>query len=71
MKQQNFIAPIVMRYVLFIINIYFSIQMTSAYGWSFLSILLILFATRDFVHATRLVQIYYYLKKNSDKQDKQ
>ncbi len=66
MKPNYFVGPIVLRYLFFVVNFYFTIRTTSAFGWSFLTILLAIFTTRDFVHAVRLTQVYLEIKKHSD-----
>lgn len=67
MKQQYFVGPIVLRYLFFAVNFFFTVRTTSVFGWSFLSILLAVFATRDFVHAVRLTQVYLKIRKHTDK----
>lgn len=66
MKQNYFVAPIVLRYLFFVMNFYFTIRIVSVLGWSFLAFLLAVFATRDLVHAVRLTQIYLQIKKHKD-----
>lgn len=66
MKQQFFVGPIVLRYIFFVVNFYFTVRTTSAFGWSFLSILLAVFTTRDFVHAVRLTQVYLKIRKHNE-----
>lgn len=72
MNQKNLIGPILIRFAFFALNLYFTIRVTGHSGWNFFSILLTLFATRDFVHAIRLSQVYYHMKKvtENDKKDK-
>lgn len=63
MNHNNLIGPILLRFAFFAINLFFTVRVTSVAGWNFFSILLAFFATRDFVHAVRLTQVYYHLKK--------
>lgn len=68
MNQNQIFGPIILRYVFFAINFFFTVQTTSNLGWNFLSILLAMFATRDFVHATRLSVIYLKLRDHNQNQ---
>lgn len=63
MNQKNLFVPILMRFAFFALNLYFTIRVTGQTGWNFFSILLAFFATRDFVHAVRLGQVYHHIKK--------
>jgi len=69
LNQNNLLGPIIFRFAFFAINLFFTIRITSFAGWNFFVILLAFFATRDFVHGARLAQVYYHMKKNSDKND--
>ena len=66
MNQNYFVGPIIVRYLFFIVNFYFTIKTTASFGWSFLSVLLAIFATRDFVHAVRLTQVFLKIKNHKD-----
>lgn len=70
MDQKSLIAPILMRFAFFAFNLYFAIRVTGQSGWNFFSILLVIFATRDFVHTVRLSQVYYHIKKVTDQEKK-
>lgn len=66
LNQNYFVGPIILRYVFFAVNLFFTIRVTTFFGWSFLAILLAMFTTRDFVQAVRLTQIYLRIKNNKD-----
>ena len=70
MNQKNLLGPIILRFIFFAINLFFAIQVAEFSGWNLFSILLAFFATRDFVHGARLAQIYYYIVKNINDDDK-
>ena len=63
MNHKKLIIPILVRFSFFALNLYFTIVVTGQSGWNFFSILLAFFATRDFVHAVRLGQVYYHIIK--------
>lgn len=67
MNYLNLLGPIVFRILFFALNLYFAIQITSTSGWNFFSILLAFFATREFVGAIQMGQVFYHLKKVNDK----
>ena len=66
MKQNYFVGPVVLRYLFFVVNFYFTIQIISTLGWGFLAVLLAVFTTRDLVHAVRLTQVYIEIRKHKD-----
>lgn len=71
MDQKKLLGPIVIRFIFFAINLFFTIRITSASGWNFFTIFLASFAARDFVHGVRLAQVYYHLNKTlKNDQDK-
>lgn len=70
MNQKNLIMPILMRFAFFALNFYFTIRVFGSSGWNFFSILLAFFATRDFVHAVRLGQVYYHIQNSSKNKPK-
>lgn len=63
----NLLGLIGFRFIFFVLNLNFAIQVTSASGWNFFSILLAFFATREFVGAIQMCQFFYHLKKTSEK----
>ena len=65
MKKKDFIIQIVFNYVLAAIFIWFAIDYVAEFGWRFLSIIFVLFATRDIVRGTKILQIYLKLKKGN------
>jgi len=65
LNYNNLLGPVIMRFIFFALNLFFAVRVTSFSGWSFFSIIFAFFATRDFVHAVRLTQVYYHIKKNS------
>lgn len=67
MSYLNLLGPIFFRFSFFALNLYFAIQITSTSGWNFFSILLAFFATREFVGAVQMSQIFLHLKKLKDK----
>lgn len=69
MNTKHLLGPIVIRYLFFALNFYFTIYLVADSGWSFFPFILASFAARDFVQATQLAQIYYKLTKNIDKKD--
>lgn len=70
LNQKNLLGPIIIRFLFFALNLFFLIQINDVAGWSFLSILLAFFATRDFVQGVRLSQIYYHITKSKNDQNK-
>ena len=62
LNTKNLLVPIVIRYLFFLINFYFTVKLVTIAGWSLFPILLAAFATRDFVQASQLTKIYYHLK---------
>lgn len=70
MNQNSLLAPILLRFSFFILNLYFTVRVTSYMGWNFMSFLLAMFATREFVATVRMGQVYYHLSKNKDKDKK-
>lgn len=70
MNQKNLLGPIIFRFAFFAINLYFLMQINSIAGWNFVSFLLVFFATRDFVQGVRLAQVYYFIQKNNQNNDK-
>lgn len=66
MNHKNLLGPILFRFAFFALNLFFLIRLTTVVGWNFFSILLAVFATRDFVHGIRLVQVSYHIKKGFD-----
>lgn len=69
MNTKYLLGSIVIRYLFFALNFYFTIYLVADSGWSFFPVILASFAARDFVQATQLAQIYYKFTKNMDKKD--
>ncbi len=69
MNQNNLLGPILIRFGFFVLNLYFTIRMTSVAGWSFFSVILAIFATREFVGAIQMGQVYIHLKKYNEKKN--
>lgn len=69
MNYLNLIGPILVRFSFFALNLYFAIQITSTSGWNFFSVILALFATREFVGAIQMGQVLIHLKKVTDKKE--
>ena len=67
LNQNFFVGPIVLRYIFFGINLFFTVRVLSEFGWNFLAILLAVFATRDFVQAVRLTSVYLKIKNHNGK----
>lgn len=63
----NLLGPILFRFSFFALNLYFAVQITSTSGWNFFSIILALFATREFVGTIQMGQVLIHLKKVNDK----
>lgn len=66
MNKKVLLAPVILRYLFFFFNLYFTIKIVSLSGWGFFSIILASFAARDIVQATQLAQIYYQVTKQMD-----
>lgn len=66
MNEKHLLGPIIIRYLFFAINFFFTIQIVSTAGWNFFPIILAAFASRDFVQASRLAQVYYHITKKPD-----
>ena len=69
MNTNHLLGPIIIRYLFFGLNFYFTIHLVGNGGWGFFPIILASFAARDFVQATQLANIYYKLTKNIDKKE--
>lgn len=71
MNQKKLLGPILLRFVFAALNFFFTTQVLAGSdgNWNFFSVLLATFATRDFVQAARLAQVYYYIYK-SDRENK-
>ena len=69
LNTKHLLGPIVIRYLFFAVNFYFTIHLVANGGWGFFPVILASFAARDFVQATQLAQIYYKLTKNIDKKE--
>ena len=71
LNTKNLLVPILIRYVFFLINFYFTVKLVMIAGWGLFPLILAAFATRDFVQASQLTKIYYHLKtidrNNKDK----
>lgn len=65
MKKSDFIIQIVFNYILAAVFIWFAIDYVDEFGWGFFSIISVLFATRDIVKGTRILQIYLKIKKGN------
>ncbi|MGX7394776.1 DUF4305 domain-containing protein [Carnobacterium mobile] len=63
MNSKNFIMQIVFNYVMSFIFIWFTINSVSTEGWGIFPVLFVLFATNDFVRASKLLEIYFKIKK--------
>lgn len=61
-KQLKF--QILFKYVFFALFLFFTIDSVSSNGWGFFSYLFAIFATKDFVQATRLAQAFLQIKKS-------
>jgi len=67
MSAKQILVNAIIRFVLFLLFMYFLINTISSSGWGFFAILFALVATNDFVQTIRLIQIYLNIKKNSKK----
>jgi len=67
MSAKQILVNVIIRYVLFLLFMYFLISTISSSGWGFFAILFALVATNDFVQAVRLTQVYFKIKNNSKK----
>ncbi|MGB3160561.1 DUF4305 domain-containing protein [Carnobacterium sp.] len=63
MNSKNFILQIAFNYIMSIIFIWFTINSVSTEGWGVFPVLFVLFATSDFVRASKLLEIYLQIKK--------
>lgn len=64
MTTKQLLTYIFLKYAMFAALIYVTINSVQRDGWDFFPILFVLLATREFVQGTRLVQVYYKIKKN-------
>lgn len=64
MNNKNFILQIVFNYIMSIIFIWFTINSVATEGWGIFPVLFVLFATSDFVRASKLLGIYLQIKKS-------
>lgn len=65
MSEKQLLGPIIIRYIFFAINFFFTVQVVDVIGWNIFPVMLAAFASRDFVHASRLAQIYYQVSKKA------
>ncbi|MER1955252.1 MAG: YdiK family protein [Desemzia incerta] len=65
MRKSDFMFQILFNYILAVVFTWFAVDYVGEFGWGFFSIIFVLFATRDFVRATRILQIYLKLKKGN------
>lgn len=63
MNNKNFIMQITFNYIMSFVFIWFTINSVSTEGWGIFPVLFVLFATSDFVRATKLLEIYFKIKK--------
>lgn len=61
MSKKHLLIPILIRYIFFLINFYFTVRILTLDGWGVFPLILAAFATRDFVQASQLLKIYYHL----------
>lgn len=67
MKIKKLLIPILIRYLFFLINSYFTVRLVMLDGWGIFPILLAAFASRDFVQASQLAKVYYHLNSMNKK----
>lgn len=65
MSEKAFLFQIAFTYIVFGIFLYFTFDSMAESGFDFFSILFAMFATSNFVRATRMAQIYIKLKKSN------
>jgi hypothetical protein len=63
MNTKNIIMQIIFNFVMSLVFIWFTINSVSTDGWGIFPILFVLFATSDFVRASKLLEIYLQIKK--------
>ncbi|WP_208559247.1 DUF4305 domain-containing protein [Marinilactibacillus kalidii] len=64
MTNKQMITYITFKFVMFALLLYLSINAVQTNGWGLFPLIFVFLATRDFVQGTRLLQVYYKVKKN-------
>jgi len=65
MSEKAFLFQTVFTFIVFGLFLYFTFDSVAVSGWSFLSVMFAMFATSNFVRATRMVQIYLKIKRSN------
>lgn len=65
MTDKQFLFHIGFKFIMFALFLYFTIDSVGLYGWGFMQFLFALFATKEFVQATRMAEIFYRIKSNN------
>ena len=66
MTLKDLLIQIALKFVLGALFLYFAIDGVTNFGWGFISILSVLFATNNIVQGTRMLDTYFKLKNNID-----
>jgi len=64
-KNRNFITQIIITYLMSGVFIWFAIDSVNNSGWTFFSVLYVLFSTSYFIRASKILEVYYKLKKGN------
>lgn len=67
MTDRQILTYIGFKYGMFLILMYFMIDSVGVEGWGVFTLLFAVFATRDFVQGTRLMNTYIKIRKNRKK----
>lgn len=67
MTEKQILTNAIIKYVMFLLFMFFLISTVSSSGWGFFAMLFALVATNDFVQGIQLTQIYFRIKNNSKK----
>ncbi|UJF15525.1 DUF4305 domain-containing protein [Jeotgalibaca sp. MA1X17-3] len=67
MTLKDLLIQITVKFVLAALFFYFAVDGVIKFGWGFVSILSVIFATNNIVQGIRMLSTYFKIKKNIDK----
>lgn len=66
MTLKDLLIQIIVKFSLGALFLYFAVDGVSNFGWGFVSVLSVLFATNNIVQGIRMLNTYFKIKKNID-----
>lgn len=66
MTDKMILQSAIMNFLLFLLMFYFLVESLAISGWTFFTLLMAGFATRNFVNAVQMGKIYYDIQKLKD-----